>query len=315
MEQKLNIDGLNSPLVEKNSNNLEYVNQIVYQLFDDLIKDMQPSSDLLYGIILGLFVKCKKLYRSCNTLVDNDDTLAFLVILRSYYEATISLRYIVKHHDHDHDDIEKQFIVANTMSELRNLQSSKKEANISKTQYKTERDRLNQRLEPYGLNIKDIPRGYPKSWHPTKSFKMIAKDLDTTGEALEIYSSLYAATSRFVHPSFDDVLKWHVTKYDENAPYLPNETRMYIPMQERNNGGKILLMCITLSMHEAVSCSPYTKTDNYTKKECIEKIHNNFHKSFNDTRSQMAWQTEGMLRYADFWMQNYKYDKNNSTAG
>ena len=68
-------------------------------------------------------------------------------------------------------------------------------------------------------------------------------------------------------------------------------------------------------MHEAVSCSPYTKTDNYTKKECIEKIHNNFHKSFNDTRSQMAWQTEGMLRYADFWMQNYKYDKNNSTAG
>ena len=103
MEQKLNIDGLNSPLVEKNSNNLEYVNQIVYQLFDDLIKDMQPSSDLLYGIILGLFVKCKKLYRSCNTLVDNDDTLAFLVILRSYYEATISLRYIVKHHDHDHD--------------------------------------------------------------------------------------------------------------------------------------------------------------------------------------------------------------------
>lgn len=201
------------------------------------------------------------------------------------------------------------------MSELRNLQSSKKEANISKTQYKTERDRLNQRLEPYGLNIKDIPSCYPKSWHPTKSFKMIAKDLDTTGKALEIYSSLYAATSRFVHPSFDDVLKWHVTKYDENAPYLPNETRMYMPMQERNNGGKMLLMCITLSMHEAVSCSPYTKTDNYTKKECIEKIHNNFHKNFNNTRSPMAWQTEGMLRYADFWMQNYKYDKNNSTAG
>jgi hypothetical protein len=47
MEQKLNIDELNSPLVEKNSNNLEYINQIVYQLFDDLIKDMQPSSDLL----------------------------------------------------------------------------------------------------------------------------------------------------------------------------------------------------------------------------------------------------------------------------
>ena len=268
------------------------LNHAMQDLFNSILLDIGPSNDFKEGIILGLIVKFDKLYKSCITAINNSDLTAFNILIRSYYEITITIRYILSHLDED--DAVNKFIIGDAMESLRNLQNDLNNKNISKNTYQFEFEMLTRSLEDHGLSIKDIPSRYPKSWHPTLSYKDIAEKLDNTGESLSIYEILYSKTSTVAHPNLRDILKWHIKKFGEDKPYRPIMRDM---LNEEKS--KVLLACTGLAAMEAIALS----SEELSEKSYYDKIRNLhyiLHVTFNDNRDPYVKYFESVKNYAEF---------------
>ena len=290
------------PLAKNAPITVEYVDYFVRSVFAEFLK-ATPEPEITHGILIGLITKAKKLYDACSIMVGHNDILALSILLRSYYETTISIRYILRYLDDD-KTIEK-FIIGDAMGRLKANDDALKNEKINKEQHEFTKNSIEKSLEHESLLLKDIPRGYPKSWHPTKSYKDIARSLDETGEALGIYEALYSATSQLAHPSLADIMRWHVTKHDDKSPYIPNENKMYW-----HNDSTILLGCISLAMLQDFALAS-DEFNNFAVP--ISTLHLEMHKTFNDQRPEIVTYIESLKKYADFWSLNYPEEKLSSS--
>lgn len=301
METKSN--NLLVPLSHIDKITTEQVDNATRGIFSALFDSVVPSKEIEHGIIIGLLVKAKKLYKFSYAAADRNEMLTFNILLRSFYETSITLRYILAYLSDD--DTIKKFIIGSVMSDLHSLKGDLKNEKINTDQYKQSVAILEASLSEHQVSLSDIPKGFPKSWHPTKTYREIAKSLDSSGEALGIYDSLYSATSLLAHPSMMDIMKWHVTKFDNDSPYIPNENNMYLEAE-----GKVVLQCACLAMLEAVARSSDECTDLI---QPTANLHRNLHLTFNDKRgNQVVNYVESVQRYAEFWHKNYP--ENNDLA-
>lgn len=272
-----------------------YVNHYIKTTFEYIFQNAEHTGSIEHGIIMGLSVKLKKLYDSSYRLADERDMLAFSIILRSLYEVSVSLRYILLYLEDD--ETVKKFIIGDAMSVVYNLNGALRNGKMEKDQYSVEIETLKKHLEQHSISLSDIPKGLPKSWHPTKNLRDLAKLLDATGEALAIYDTFYSGSSQLAHPSLMDIMRWHVTKKDEESPYIPNEHPMYVGVD-----GKVLVQCMCLVTLEILTASA-TEFSHLTNNVVL--LHRKLHLTYNDEREPIVSYLASLQEYAKFWMQNY----------
>ena len=290
MSSQLNIPNL-PPVSDANKIDIQTIGQVIKNTFPKLLSD-NPSDDIQYGIILGLLVKLNKLFDAGNNA--GTDPLLFNLIMRSFYETSISIRFILNQLD---SGVIKEFIIGDAMEYLQRLKSDLKTGVMKKEDFNSAKELLEKNLSYNQLRLTDLPGGYPKSWHPTKSYREMTESLDSTGEALAIYENFYSASSSLAHPSLTDIMRWHVTKFDETSPYIPNMHPMYLS----DNSMKVVLYCTTLSTLIDLAIS----SKNEQLANSLTDIHNKLHINFNDRRDPFIQHTESIKTYANFWLQNY----------
>lgn len=254
---------------------LEYTKQAMQRCME-----LEPAGRSIgYRISVGLLVKMYKLFASVIRNSSANDGLAALILLRVYYETSISLRYLLVNYE---KELFLEFVLTDDMR-TRDLIETYRRSSMFDT---PGRERIRQELIEHLLqdlsdpkeDIASLPKGYPKSWHRELSYAKMAESLEQASSS-GTFKIAYGRISKFVHPSWVDIRQNHLRLADvlpkSGEPYEPNLATHSTPSREWN-----MLICFGLD-----TCDAYARRFGGSQKfiDEINQTHASFHQQFDAT--------------------------------
>lgn len=259
--------------LRKRAEFLAYIKETEAML-EECLNGLEPGNSRQYLINIGLMTKIRKLYRSVATNINNGDALAAHILMRSFNEAAISLRYLLMPRKPTRRRQKyNEFVKTDAMRRRDQIKDLKSDSIIEGMGFPGFRDayiaQITKSIEEDKFEISSLPKPPPGgSWHQGKSYLAIAASLgDVSGST---FSMLYSGQSNSVHPSWTEIKNNHIKPSDENPNlFIPDTNSTTIAFFAEY----AVLICEGLKV-----CEDYMRyLINENRAEEIAQTHNTFH--------------------------------------
>ncbi len=240
------------------------------QAIKDCIGLLEPDNSIAYRACVGLMTRLWKLYGSISRAIQQNDGMASTILMRSFYETSLSLVYLLFHFK---DDLFKEFVLTDAMRrrDLLDFLGSDKSGVMGELV-----TRLEKSLKDDGYDETTLPKGHPGSWHRKISYRKMAVGLGDIEAG--VFSMAYGPSSRFVHPSWSEIMDWHLK---ESPDYMDMYVANLSAMPVNPISSTSMLICISLT-----TCEIYAQRFNEGEEmfDRFKQMHSTFHREFDSSQ-------------------------------